>query len=501
MIELKNLSKTYHAAGREIVALDGINLTIHDGEIFGIIGLSGAGKSTLVRCINLLEEPTGGEVVIDGQSLTKLPRKELLKLRQQIGMIFQGFNLLEQRNLIRNICFPLEIAGVDRKTAAARAKELLKLVGLEDRGESYPSQLSGGQKQRVAIARALATNPKYLLCDEATSALDPNTTRQILDLLKEINEKLGVTIVVITHEMRVIDRICDSVAVIDSSHIAEMGKVAEVFTNPKSKIARDLIVPKDSRAISTEGGRRIRLTFNGQEKTNEPFISKMVLECGAPVNILFADTRIFEGVLHGHMVIELPNDTREAEKIVAWLKGSGVSWKEDQITPLMISSAERAADDTMGVTSVIAAFAIEVLTEADKPAAFISGENRLLNQPEFRDPDKAHAIMNYLSGGGYVLPPDEDMGGTDEVRVLIGPENVAEELKGSSVVIASYDAGDNTRGLIGVVGPTRMDYSAVAAKLSFLAAGLSRRLGGGEAPPEGLHNKLIIKGDEPNEHR
>ena len=329
MIELKNLSKTYHAAGREIVALDGINLTIHDGEIFGIIGLSGAGKSTLVRCINLLEEPTGGEVVIDGQSLTKLPRKELLKLRQQIGMIFQGFNLLEQRNLIRNICFPLEIAGVDRKTAAARAKELLKLVGLEDRGESYPSQLSGGQKQRVAIARALATNPKYLLCDEATSALDPNTTRQILDLLKEINEKLGVTRVVITHEMRVIDRICDSVAVIDSSHIAEMGKVAEVFTNPKSKIARDLIVPKDSRAISTEGGRRIRLTFNGQEKTNEPFISKMVLECGAPVNILFADTRIFEGVLHGHMVIELPNDTREAEKIVAWLKGSGVSWKEE----------------------------------------------------------------------------------------------------------------------------------------------------------------------------
>ena len=329
MIELKNLCKTYHTANKEIVALDGINLTIHDGEIFGIIGLSGAGKSTLVRCINLLEVPTGGEVIIDGQSLTKLPRKELLKLRQQIGMIFQGFNLLEQRNVIRNICFPLEIAGVKKADAEARAKELLKLVGLEDRGESYPSQLSGGQKQRVAIARALATNPKYLLCDEATSALDPNTTRQILDLLKEINEKLGVTIVVITHEMRVIDRICDSVAVIDSSHIAEMGKVAEVFTNPKSKIARDLIVPKDSRAISTEGGRRIRLTFNGQEKTNEPFISKMVLECGAPVNILFADTRIFEGVLHGHMVIELPNDTREAEKIVAWLKGSGVSWKEE----------------------------------------------------------------------------------------------------------------------------------------------------------------------------
>lgn len=329
MIELKNLCKTYRTADKEIVALDGINLTIEDGEIFGIIGLSGAGKSTLVRCINLLEQPTGGEVIIDGQSLTKLPRKQLLKLRQQIGMIFQGFNLLEQRSVIGNICFPLELAGVDKKTAVARAKELLKIVGLEDRGESYPSQLSGGQKQRVAIARALATSPKYLLCDEATSALDPNTTRQILDLLKEINETLGVTIVVITHEMRVIDRICDSVAVIDASHIAEVGKVADVFTNPQSKIARDLIVPKDSSAISTEGGRRIRLTFNGEEKTNEPFISKMVLECGAPVNILFADTRIFEGVLHGHMVIELPNDDREAEKLIAWLKASGVNWKEE----------------------------------------------------------------------------------------------------------------------------------------------------------------------------
>ena len=329
MIELKNLRKTYRTANREIVALDGISLTIRDGEIFGIIGLSGAGKSTLVRCINLLEEPTGGEVIIDGQSLTKLPRRELLKLRRQIGMIFQGFNLLEQRNVIGNICFPLEIAGVKRKDAETRARELLKLVGLEDRGESYPSQLSGGQKQRVAIARALATRPKYLLCDEATSALDPNTTRQILDLLKEINGKLGVTIVVITHEMRVIDRICDSVAVIDSSHIAELGKVSEVFTNPKSKIARDLIVPKDSSAISTEGGRRIRLTFNGEEKTNEPFISRMVLECGAPVNILFADTRYFEGVLHGHMVIELPNDAREAEKLITWLKGSGVNWKEE----------------------------------------------------------------------------------------------------------------------------------------------------------------------------
>ena len=329
MIELKNLSKVYKTSEREIVALDGINLTIQDGEIFGIIGLSGAGKSTLVRCINLLERPTGGEVIIDGKSLTELPRRELLKLRQQIGMIFQGFNLLEQRNVIKNICFPLELAGVKKEDAQARALELLKLVGLEDRASSYPSQLSGGQKQRVAIARALATKPKYLLCDEATSALDPNTTRQILDLLKEINEKLGVTIVVITHEMRVIDRICDSVAVIDSSHIAEVGTVSAVFSNPQSQIARDLIVPKDSTVISTAGGRRIRLIFDGKDKTNDPLISRMVLECGAPVNILFADTRIFEGVLHGHMVIELPNDKREADKIITWLSSSSVNWKEE----------------------------------------------------------------------------------------------------------------------------------------------------------------------------
>lgn len=329
MIEIKSLGKVYKTAEKDIVALDDINLTINDGEIFGIIGLSGAGKSTLVRCINLLEVPTSGEVIIDGKSLTKLPHKELLKLRQSIGMIFQGFNLLEQRNVLKNVCFPLEIAGVDKKTAETRARELIKMVGLEERESSYPSQLSGGQKQRVAIARALATNPKYLLCDEATSALDPNTTRQILDLLKEINEKLGVTIIVITHEMKVIDRICDSVAVIDSSHIAEVGKVSEVFTSPKSKIARDLIIPKDSTAIATEGGRRIRLTFDGSEKTNEPLIARMVMECGAPVNILFADTRIYEGVLHGHMVIELPNEPREADKIITWLTHSGVSWKEE----------------------------------------------------------------------------------------------------------------------------------------------------------------------------
>ncbi|MCI6487041.1 MAG: ATP-binding cassette domain-containing protein [Clostridiales bacterium] len=328
MIELKHLSKTYRTQEKEIVALEDINLTINDGEIFGIIGLSGAGKSTLVRCINLLEEPTDGQVVIDGKSVTELSRKELLKLRQSIGMIFQGFNLLAQRSVLRNVCYPLEIAGVGRKEARARAMELLHMVGLADRANSYPSQLSGGQKQRVAIARALATSPKYLLCDEATSALDPNTTRSILELLREINNSLGVTIVVITHEMKVIDQICDRVAVIDHSRIAEEGKVSEVFTNPKSQIARDLIIPKERTVLDTTGGRRLRLTFEG-DYSNAPVISEMVLECQAPVNILFADTKEFEGVIHGQMIIELPKDQHQADKIIVWLRNSQIKWREE----------------------------------------------------------------------------------------------------------------------------------------------------------------------------
>ena len=329
MIELKHLSKIYRTQEKEIVALEDINLTINDGEIFGIIGLSGAGKSTLVRCINLLEEPTDGQVIIDGKSVTELSRKELLKLRQSIGMIFQGFNLLAQRSVLKNVCYPLEIAGTGRKEAKARAMELLHLVGLADRANSYPAQLSGGQKQRVAIARALATSPKYLLCDEATSALDPNTTRSILELLREINNSLGVTIVVITHEMKVIDQICDRVAVIDHSRIAEEGKVSEVFTNPRSQIARDLIIPKERTVLDTTGGRRLRLTFEG-EYSNAPVISEMVLECQAPVNILFADTKEFEGVIHGQMIIELPKDQHQADKIMVWLRNSQVKWREEE---------------------------------------------------------------------------------------------------------------------------------------------------------------------------
>ena len=328
MIEIKNLCKTYSSASGNVEALRDINLTIEDGEIFGIIGLSGAGKSTLVRCINLLERPTSGSVIIDGQDITVLSRPELLKMRRSISMIFQGFNLLEQRSVLHNVTFPLEISGVKGQAAKEKAMELLKVVGLEEKAAAYPAQLSGGQKQRVAIARALASDPRYLLCDEATSALDPNTTRAILELLRSINEKMGVTIIVITHEMKVIDQICDRVAVIDQSRIAEMGRVSHVFTSPRSEISRELILPQDRAPIDTSGGKKLRLIFDG-EYSQEPVISKMTLDCQAPVNIIFADTKEYEGIIYGHMIIELPNDEHQAEKILSWLKNSPVTWKEE----------------------------------------------------------------------------------------------------------------------------------------------------------------------------
>ena len=328
MIEIKNLCKTYSSASGNVEALRDINLTIEDGEIFGIIGLSGAGKSTLVRCINLLERPTSGSVIIDGQDITVLSRPELLKMRRSISMIFQGFNLLEQRSVLHNVTFPLEISGVKGQAAKEKAMELLKVVGLEEKAAAYPAQLSGGQKQRVAIARALASDPRYLLCDEATSALDPNTTRAILELLRSINEKMGVTIIVITHEMKVIDQICDRVAVIDQSRIAESGRVSDVFANPQSQIARELILPQDRTAIETSGGKKIRIIFDGMQ-SKEPVISNMTLDCQVPVNIMFADTKDFDGIVYGHMIIELPTDAHQAEKVIAWLKNSDVKWKEE----------------------------------------------------------------------------------------------------------------------------------------------------------------------------
>ena len=328
MIEIKDLNKTYQTSAGAIVALDNINLTISDGEIFGIIGLSGAGKSTLVRCINLLERPTKGDVVLDGKSLMQLPQKELLKTRQSIGMIFQNFNLLEQRNVLQNVCYPMEIAGIKKDEARERAMELLQLVGLADRQKSYPSQLSGGQKQRVAIARALATKPKYLLCDEATSALDPNTTQSILELLKEINKTMGVTIVVITHEMRVIDQICDRVAVIDSSQIAEVGYVSDVFTSPQSEIAKELILPKARPIDKITGEHRVRSVFDGED-SYKPIISNLILECQVPVNILYADTEDIDGTAYGHMIIQLPDDEHQANRVLHYLQSSGITYSKE----------------------------------------------------------------------------------------------------------------------------------------------------------------------------
>ncbi len=325
MIELKTISKIYKTKKSEFAALNNVSLTINDGEIFGIIGLSGAGKSTLVRCINFLEKPTGGQVIIDGSELGKLKKKELLKLRRNIGMIFQGFNLLEQRTVLKNICFPLEISGVPKADAEKRARELLQLVGLADKEKAYPSQLSGGQKQRVAIARALAPKPKYLLCDEATSALDPDTTRSILELMRDINKKLGVTIVVITHEMKVIDSICDRVAVMDSSVVTEVGDVAEVFAEPKSDIAKKLILPELKTVESITGGERIRLIYNG-ESSFSPLLSNIVLASGVPLNILYAQTKDIEGRAYGEMILQLPEDSRSASRVRNYLKANNIAY-------------------------------------------------------------------------------------------------------------------------------------------------------------------------------
>lgn len=332
MIEIRNLAKTYHGAEGDFTAVKNINLTINDGDIFGIIGLSGAGKSTLVRCINLLEMPTEGDVLVDGKSMLSLSRRELLAARQKIGMIFQGFNLLSQRTALDNITYPLEIAGVKRQKAVKRARELLQMVGLADKEHAYPSQLSGGQKQRVAIARALATEPHVLLCDEATSALDPTTTVQILDLLREINQRLGVTIVVITHEMRVIEKICNRVAVIDASEIAEEGLVSEVFLRPKSSIARRLIMPQGGEGIeSVLGSHCIRVTFDGSD-TAEPIISKMTMECRAAVNIVFANTRSLGGKVYGQMVLQLPADESAQARVLDYMQHTGLQFSEEVYT-------------------------------------------------------------------------------------------------------------------------------------------------------------------------
>ena len=328
IIQIKGLTKRFGAGEGAVTALEQIDLEIARGEIFGIIGLSGAGKSTLVRCMNLLERPTEGRVVVDGNELTGLSEQQLRKARQSIGMIFQGFNLLMQRTALDNITFPLELTGTPRRKARKKAQELLEIVGLGDRSGAYPAQLSGGQKQRVAIARALATDPKVLLCDEATSALDPTTTQSILELLKDLNRKLGVTVVIITHEMKVVEQICHRVAIIAESHIVESGEVGEVFCHPKTTAARQLISPRtDSDAHFGGRERMYRITFDGTT-SDRPVVADMVLACGEPVNIWFADTKDIDGKAFGHMLLQLPENPLSAGRMLAYLDEHKISYEE-----------------------------------------------------------------------------------------------------------------------------------------------------------------------------
>lgn len=325
MIKIENLTKIYKGKS-ETVAIKNINLEIKDGEIFGIIGLSGAGKSTLIRCINMLEKPTSGNIYIDNVDITKLNNKDLRKLRQNIGMIFQGFNLLEQRTVLQNVLFPLEIAKVNKNDAINKAKDLLTLVGLENKLNNYPSELSGGEKQRVAIARALTTNPKVLLSDEATSALDPKTTQNILNLLRKINKELGITIVLITHEMKIVDELCDRVAIINNSQIDEIGDVQDVFVSPKSEFTKTLLNTNTS-IIDKTNVKKIRLIFDNLS-TYEPIVSNLILDLKVAINIIHADVNEENGIFTGSMLIEIPSDDELLEKVNNYLIKKKITHEE-----------------------------------------------------------------------------------------------------------------------------------------------------------------------------
>ena len=327
IIQILDLEKRFKSKNTEVYALQGINLTRRKGDIFGIIGQSGAGTSTLVRCSNMLERPSGGSVMFEGRDMCRLGSRDLQIARRSMGMIFQQFNLLMQRTAEENVCFPLELAGVKKDEARKRAGELLELVKLSDRAHAYPSQLSGGQKQRVAIARALATNPKVLLCDEATSALDPATTESILTLIKDINRRLGITAVIITHEMSVIEKICNQVAIISHGRIAESGSVEEVFFHPRTEEARQLVIPEAMQPERMPHERLYRIIFNGRSSF-EPVIGNLVLECGVPVNIMYADTRDIGGTAFGQMVLQLPDDEAVVRRILAFAESKGLMLEE-----------------------------------------------------------------------------------------------------------------------------------------------------------------------------
>ncbi|MEQ2472114.1 methionine ABC transporter ATP-binding protein [Laedolimicola intestinihominis] len=321
MIEIKDLTKEFQTADGTVEALRNVNLNIQDGDIYGIIGMSGAGKSTLVRCINMLERPTKGQVLIDGQDIAKLSDKELRAVRRDVTMIFQGFNLLMQRTCLKNICFPLELIGMDKEKAKKRALELLDVVGLPDKANAYPAQLSGGQQQRIAIARALATDPKVLLCDEATSALDPKTTHAILELIRDINERLGITVIIITHQMSVVEEICNRVAILDSGSVVEEGVVSEVFSSPKSKAAKRLVFPDGADEILEEvpGERRIRVVFSGAVASREPLIAKMAIDEQITASILGASTKSIGDKAYGNMLLGLPDDDDVVKRAISYL--------------------------------------------------------------------------------------------------------------------------------------------------------------------------------------
>lgn len=335
-IEVKHVSKSFPGRDGMVDAVKDVSLTIEPGDIYGIIGMSGAGKSTLVRCLNYLEKPTKGQVIVEGKDLGTLTEKELLQQRTGMSMIFQHFNLLQQKTVLDNVCFPLRIQKVPKNQAKAKARELLKVVGLEEKEGSYPSQLSGGQQQRVAIARALATDPRILLCDEATSALDPQTTAQILDLLKEINERMGITIVIITHQMSVIRKICSHVAILNHGVLVEEGLVEDVFSHPKTKEAKQLIMGDPEEQQRQEGfvpeaelheAKKIRIVFS-TNSAFEPVISNMILELKTPVNILLADTKNVGGTAKGEMILGLPEGEELQQRIIGYLKDAGLDVEE-----------------------------------------------------------------------------------------------------------------------------------------------------------------------------
>ena len=322
MIEIQHLTKTFTTAGGTTEALKDVSLTIPDGEIYGIIGMSGAGKSTLVRSINMLERPTSGKIVIDGRDMAALSEAELRAARRDITMIFQGFNLLMQRTCQRNVAFPLELAGMKRGDAMKRAAELLELVGLGDKLKNYPSQLSGGQQQRVAIARALATKPKILLCDEATSALDPQSTQSILGLIRDIHDRLGITVIVITHQMSVVEQICTRVAILDGGEVAEEGKVSEVFAAPQSQAAKRLVYPEgyEQPVVRFDEGKMLRVVFNGAKATKTPLIAQMALDCGITASILGASTKGIGEKAYGNMLLGIPGGEAELQRAMDYLR-------------------------------------------------------------------------------------------------------------------------------------------------------------------------------------